>query len=108
MTQDEQLRLWAYQWATRGKPELPDGWKLYIASPEVRAYYLPSPLTHIPQPEDRFSVRKVDLRKFVVLGVDTVITCHVGCDWQQQMLIVTPPETQPWYDLPTAQPEIDY
>jgi hypothetical protein len=83
---------------TRGKPELPDDWQLHIATTEARGYFLPV-ANRNPQPDERFGMKEIDLREFVVEGAgDYVWTCRAWCDLRQRVLVVTPVERRPKYD----------
>lgn len=99
MTDDEALRLWAYQWVTRGEvPDLPKDVSLVLIERSNIAYVNPVPNTYWHE--------TIDLRQFVVQSQDIISTCRVGYGERTKTFVVTPVETQPRYDLATqeAQP----
>lgn len=88
MTQDEALRLWAYQWVTRGEiPDLPEDVSVIPASTNVKRF-----VVHLT-PED---AETIDLRNFVVEDPNTIRTCRAGYGERTKTFVVTPVETHLW------------
>ena len=103
MTHDEALRLWAYQWVTRGEiPDLPDYVRLYVV--DKRSVNFGSYI-RLDKPLGR---EVIDMHKFVVEDQDAIRTCRAGYGERTKTFVVTPVETHLRYDLATAEPEIAY
>lgn len=95
MIDESALRLWAYQWVTRGNPELPDGWQLFVIDRGAKDI-----IEYSPQ-ETPFDGDRITLRRFVVESQDSISTCRVGHSERHKVFVVTPVETLPRYDLAT-------
>lgn len=101
MVKEDTLRLWAYQWVTRGEiPDLPEGVRLYVAT--GKAPMVQTPIGGF----GAVDVETIDLRKFVVESQDSIWTCRAGYGERSKTFVVTSVETHPRYDLVTqeAQP----
>ena len=89
MTQDEQLRLWAYQWVTRGKPELPDGWTLFVVDKHAADI-------HFTPADDPLGGVDIDLRGFIVDYGPYAKSCDIGYNAAAKVFVVTEPVQENW------------
>ena len=101
MIDNEQLRLWAFQWVMHGDVrDLPEGVRLYVAMSKA-------PKVQVPIGGfGAVDVETIELQKYVLVSYDVLQACRVGYGKQTKTFVVTPVETQPRDDLTTleAQP----
>ena len=89
MTNEEKLRLWAYQWAMHGERprDLPR---------DVEFVVVESDATNITYTlwDRPYDIDHIEMRRFVLESAYTVKTCRAGYGEKTKVFVVTPVETQ--------------